>query len=210
MQCQELEQELERSGGGSLPAGAMAHLESCVTCRSLVADLESIAAAARELPREMEPPVKLWTALHARLAAEGIIRTETVAAGWWETLLAFFGSPGFATATVGLLILGSALAVWNTGRKDGALTMKQPGFETASSALRSEERGLAAQPAKSDSVVDRSLRENLAIVDDFIAECERRVQEEPDNDQAREFLSNAYQQKAELLATMMDHSGDGD
>ncbi len=206
MQCQELEQELERSGGGPLPADATAHLESCAACQSLVADLESIAVAAQRLPREIEPPARVWTTLQAQLAAEGILETETVVAGWWEALRAFFVSPGLATATVGLLIIATGLALWNTGSD----IRSQPGFETASSALRVEERDLTAQPARSDSLVDRSLRENLAIVDDFIAECERRAQEEPDNDQAREFLSNAYQQKAELLATMMDRSGGGD
>ncbi len=210
MQCQELEQELERSGGGPLPAGAAVHVESCVNCRNLVADLDSIAAAARELPGEVEPPARVWAALEAQLAAEGILQTEPAAAGWWEALLAFFASPGLATATVGLLIIGAALAVWKTGPSSRPLTAEQPAFAAASNTLRGEERGLAAQPAKNDSAVDRSLRENLVIVDDFIAECERRVQEEPDNDQAREFLSNAYQQKAELLAAMMDPSGGGD
>jgi hypothetical protein len=102
------------------------------------------------------------------------------------------------------------MAVWNRGAENLPLAKAQPGFETASSALRGEERGLAAQPVKSDSPVDRSLRENLVIVDNFIAECERHVQDEPDNDMAREYLSNAYQQKAELLATMMDRTGGGD
>ncbi len=210
MQCQELEQELELSGGGALPAGARAHLESCAACRTLIADLDSIAAAARELTGEIEPPAHVWTALQARLAAEGILQTETAAAGWWQALLAFFASARLATATVGLLIIGTAVALWNPRLRDASLTSAQRGFETASSTLRGEERGLTAQPARSDSTVDRSLRENLVIVDDFIAECERRVQEEPDNDMAREFLSNAYQQKAELLATMIDRSGGGD
>ena len=210
MQCQELERELERSGGAPLPLGAAAHLESCVTCQNLVADLDKIGATARELDREIEPPARIWAAVRSQLAAEGIIQTEPVEAGRWEALRAFFISPGLATATVGLVIIAAAMAVWNPGVTNGPLATAQPGFETASSALRGEERGLVAQPTKSDSPVDRSLRENLIIVDDFIAKCERHVQEEPDNDMAREYLSNAYQQKAELLATMMDRAGGGD
>lgn len=209
MQCQELEQELERSGG-SLPPAAAAHLESCILCRSLVADLESIAGAARELPAEIEPPARVWTAVRSQLVAEGIIRSEPATPGWWEALRAFLASPRLATTTVGLLIVGAALAVWNTGPRDRPLPTAQTGFENASTALLSEARGLATQPVRSDSAVDRSLRENLAIVDSFIAECEQRMQEEPDNEMAREFLSSAYRQKAELLATMMDRSGGGD
>jgi hypothetical protein len=210
MQCQELEQELERSGGGPLPAGATAHLATCSACQSLLADLESIGAAARELPREFDPPAHVWARLEAQLEAEGFIQAERAVGGWRDALRALFLSPGLATATAALLIVAAGLTVWNNGSQNRSLGKAQSGFEVASSALRGEERDVAAQPGRSDSLVDRSLRENLAIVDDFIAECERRVQEEPDNDQAREFLSNAYQQKAELLATMMDRSGGGD
>jgi len=55
--------------------------------------------------------------------------------------------------------------------------------------------------------VDTSLRENLQTVDDFIADCERRLNDAPQDDLAREYLSNAYQQKAELLSAMMDRGG---
>jgi hypothetical protein len=56
----------------------------------------------------------------------------------------------------------------------------------------------------STSPVDESLRENLKKVDEFIAECERRVNAEPQDQLAREYLSEAYQQKAELLSAMLD------
>jgi hypothetical protein len=59
----------------------------------------------------------------------------------------------------------------------------------------------------STSPVDTSLRENLQTVDDFIADCERRLNDAPQDDLAREYLSNAYQQKAELLSAMMDRGG---
>jgi len=59
----------------------------------------------------------------------------------------------------------------------------------------------------STSAVDTSFRQNLQQVDDFIADCERRVRSAPQDDLAREYLSNAYQQKAELLSAMMDRGG---
>jgi len=52
------------------------------------------------------------------------------------------------------------------------------------------------QPA-STSAVDTSFRQNLQQVDDFIADCERRVSAAPQDELAREYLSNAYQQKAD-------------
>jgi hypothetical protein len=55
--------------------------------------------------------------------------------------------------------------------------------------------------------VDDSYRQSLQQVDEFIADCERRVKSAPEDDLAREYLSNAYQQKAELLSAMMDREG---
>ena len=53
------------------------------------------------------------------------------------------------------------------------------------------------------------MHQNLAIVDHYIDLCEKSVREEPDNDVAREYLYQAYQQKADLLAVMTEH-GDPD
>src|SRR5260370_5016875 len=59
----------------------------------------------------------------------------------------------------------------------------------------------------STAPVDTSFRQNLQQVDDFIADCEHRVSVAPQDELAREYLSNAYQQKAELLSAMMDREG---
>ena len=213
MQCQELERILEKSGGEPLPAGAVAHLDACPACRNLFADLESIAAVARELPSEIEPPERVWTALRSQLVAEGIIRERPQAAGWPELLRAFFTLPKLAAGAVGLLVLAAVLVILRTGPKapspDQARFGAGPVLAAASNTLQAEERDVTASFSLTDSRVDHSLRENLAIVDDFIAACEQRVQEEPDNDLAREYLSSAYRQKADLLATMMDRSGGG-
>ena len=60
----------------------------------------------------------------------------------------------------------------------------------------------------SDPVVTASLHDNLAIVDNYIALCEKSVREEPGNEIARDYLYGAYQQKADLLAQMTEN-GDG-
>jgi len=51
-----------------------------------------------------------------------------------------------------------------------------------------------------------SFRENLGIVDNLIAVCEKSVREQPDDPMAREYLYGAYEQKAVLLATATDRS----
>jgi hypothetical protein len=58
---------------------------------------------------------------------------------------------------------------------------------------------LADNPA-----VDASLRQNLRTINEFIAECETRLKQNPQDQLTREYLNMAYQQKAELLNAMMD------
>ncbi len=55
-----------------------------------------------------------------------------------------------------------------------------------------------------NSTVDASLRDNLRTVNEFIAECQQHLKQHPGDLLAREYLDSAYQQKAELLAAMMD------
>ena len=55
-----------------------------------------------------------------------------------------------------------------------------------------------------------TFRDSLEIVDKFIALCDKTVREEPRNQMAREYLYSAYQQKAELLASMTERGTRGD
>jgi hypothetical protein len=52
--------------------------------------------------------------------------------------------------------------------------------------------------------VDASLRQNLRTLNEFIAECEQHLRKNPEDELAREYLNIAYQQKADLLAAMME------
>jgi len=52
--------------------------------------------------------------------------------------------------------------------------------------------------------VDVSLRQNLRTLNEFIAECQQHLRKNPQDELAREYLNIAYQQKADLLAAMME------
>jgi len=84
-------------------------------------------------------------------------------------------------------------------------------YASTVTALSQQEHDLAnmelASTGEENSAVDASLRQNLQQVNEFIADCERRVREEPSDELAREYLTNAYQQKAQLLSAMMDRGG---
>jgi hypothetical protein len=211
MQCKEVELVLEQEGIVPLPGAVRAHLASCNTCQGLVADLGDIVAAARELPAELEPPARAWISLRAQLENEGIIKTSSTAGAgdvsWWQGIAELLRGRALATAAVGLLIV--AAGILQIQRPAVEVVDTHNPFEETARALTEQEHGLANMQLASNSIVDTSLRQNLTAVDDFIADCERRVQAEPRDDLAREYLSGAYRQKAQLLSAMMERGGSG-
>jgi len=205
MLCKEVEVVLEQEGWTPVPEAARAHLAGCGSCQNLVEDLTAIVATAHLLPTEVEPPARVWTSLRAQLEAEGIIKTRAAERGsWWHGFADMFRSRVMATAAVGLLIVA---AVALQLRHPSAPTEARDLYADTASNLNDDEAQLMRTQLASDSVVDVSLRQNLDIVDRFIADCEQRVKEEPRDDLAREYLSGAYQQKAQLLSAMMERGG---
>ena len=220
MQCKDVEIFVEQEGLAPLSEAVNSHLAGCRECRNYIADLTSIVDVARKMPSEIAPPDRIWVSLRAQLELEGIIREPVFAppverASWWRGVGDLFRSRGLATATVGLLIV--AATVLQIRNDDSAALNPPPSiqpsiiasesFAATRTVLDDQEPVARGMILASTSPVDASLRENLQKVDDFIADCERRVKEEPQDDLAREYLSGAYQQKAELLSAMMDRGG---
>jgi hypothetical protein len=210
---------VEQEGLAPLPEAARAHVATCSHCRELVADLATIVSMANELPAEVDPPTRVWVSLRAQLELEGIIKTPVVAAhgersSWRLSLSDLFRSRAVATATVGLLIVAAGilqLRQQSDPPLEAARSVAGPAwqipFAQTAKVLNEQEIDLRNMQLAGTSAVDASFRQNLQQVDDFIADCERRVNEAPEDELAREYLSNAYQQKAELLSAMMDRGG---
>ena len=76
--------------------------------------------------------------------------------------------------------------------------------DEASLALNIAERDVPDMELAGNSQVDAALRGNLRTLNEFIAECEKHLKQNPQDQLAREYLNAAYQQKADLLAAMMD------
>jgi hypothetical protein len=77
-------------------------------------------------------------------------------------------------------------------------------FDRTARDLNDQEPVATGMLLTSSSPIDVSLRDNLKKVNEFIAECERHLKEQPQDELTREYLSAAYQQKAELLSAMIE------
>jgi hypothetical protein len=57
--------------GSGENAASHPHILSCARCRALLADLETIAEAARQLLPIVEPPDELWEQIEQAIKKEG-------------------------------------------------------------------------------------------------------------------------------------------
>jgi hypothetical protein len=73
-----------------------------------------------------------------------------------------------------------------------------------SAALNQAENDVPNSSLAGNPALDESLRKNLRTVNEFIAECQAHLKKYPDDTLAREYLDSALQQKAELIAAMLD------
>ena len=213
MLCSQFEQVLEQEPDGALSQAAELHLEDCSDCRLLWNDIQVIRQAGNELGAEESAlPRRVWITLRTQLESEGLVR-HAKPAGW---LAEWFGrTPRLALAGASMALLSVAITLVNYNRGRPPVTVpatQQSGVSSAPSVagignvLDGDLKRVMASLPNSDVALTRSFQQNLRIVDNLIAMCERSVREQPDDPVAREYLYGAYQQKAVLLATAMDRS----
>ncbi len=70
MSCAEFQAQLPELIGSGANAAAHPHIQSCELCGALLADLETIAEAARQLLPVVEPPDELWEHIESALKNE--------------------------------------------------------------------------------------------------------------------------------------------
>jgi hypothetical protein len=68
--CQEFQEHLPELIGSGLDVSGDPHLESCELCRALLSDLETIAAAARELFPVEDPSDRVWEHIQSAIEEE--------------------------------------------------------------------------------------------------------------------------------------------
>jgi hypothetical protein len=70
MSCAEFQSQLPELIGSGENVSAHPHIQNCELCRALLADLETIAEAARQLFPAVEPPDDLWEHIESAIQGE--------------------------------------------------------------------------------------------------------------------------------------------
>jgi hypothetical protein len=226
--CNQFLDRLESWMDGQHTPEAQAHLATCPDCRAIVGDLGAIKVAAREWTASEEAPERVWVSLRTQLEQEGLIRTAPEVTtperparigqigspfvNWVRGWFAALPRPALAGAYLAALVaVAFALSGPVTKRYDNYRWMAATQDETAplSAALDTAEAEQNASFSDPNPVVSASLHSNLAIVDNYIALCEKSVQDDPQDEMARDYLYDAYHQKADLLAQISERGDYG-
>ena len=67
MSCEEFQAMLPELIGSGVDINQHPHIQDCDLCRALLADLEAIADAARQLFPTVEPPDDLWSEIEHKI-----------------------------------------------------------------------------------------------------------------------------------------------
>ena len=209
MSCEQYSDAIVELADGTLPdaerRAVEAHLKACPSCRALAADLGRIREAARSLEPLEAPPV-VWSRIERALAAEA----DRAAAPWFRQTrwLALAASLVVVIGAAALMlrvpvapvpaedVASNATVDDIVERIEGELKLAEQHYTTA---LADLERISASDGSALDPVVTTALRQNVALVDQAIADSRAALDADPQNEPARESLFDALRRKVVLL-----------
>ena len=212
MNCVELQQSLAEIEDGS-SAEQRSHLKGCPECSALVAELHLIVCGAAELRAAHEPSPRVWNAIEIALRQEGIIRPQRAG----RSLLPSFASPWawarwlVPAAAVLLLTVGLYVRQHSPSRRQTADDSgSQPAVGTASVVDNAEgglnDEDLLQEVAQQSPALQAQYTDNLRRVNEYIQDARKIVAANPNDEEARRSLMEAYQEKAMLFDLAMDRS----
>jgi len=209
MNCVELQQSLAEIEDGS-SVQQQAHLKTCPECSSLVAELARIASAARELRAADEPSPRVWNSIEIALRQDGLIRPQRPR----HSLLPSFGTQWawgrcIAPAAAALLIaVGIYVRQHASGpsiaQNDFRPVVSQPAADLELAGLNDDD--LLQEIAEQSPSLQAEYTDNLRRVNEYIRDARTSVDADPNDEEARRSLMEAYQQKAMLFELALDRS----
>ena len=205
MTCLELRESLVEQEDGSKPE-QRAHLKNCPECATLVADLLVIACAAGELRAAHEPSPRVWNSIEIALRQEGLIKPLHSR----HSLLPSFGSSWgwsrWLVPVAALLLITAGIYVRQNSRSQTLASneIRSAGSTSVSDGLNDDDllQGISQQPP----ALRATYTDNLHRVNQYIHDAQNTVDADPNDEDARRSLMEAYQQKAMLFELALDRS----
>jgi hypothetical protein len=208
MTCAEFQEVLPELMEGEGSVELQAHLKSCPSCSELVSELNAISEQSRHLQAAAEPDPRVWRSIETQLRREGLIREPQPrhlltfpARGRW--------SAAWLVPVAAALLLGMAFLVNRSGPKQQALNNPPRVTQAAPvdvATVDPEDNEVLAEVGKRAPAMEAAYAENLKHVNAYIHDAQQTLAQNPDDDEARQYLLEASQQKAMLYDMALERS----
>lgn len=223
MTCDSVSPLLSELVDGTLQASAVRdverHLEQCESCRAVLADFRAIRQTAATLDR-LVPPASVWQRVSTEIASSPR-PVASMPPPWGH--LESVRQPRYALAAAAVLVLSTVVGLWML---EGVRPATPPAGQAAAtpnvSAVPSVDEDVAraverdyqqaimgleqvtqAEGHTLDPDVAAALNQNIAIVDRAIGDAREAVGTDPQDDELRAGLLEAFRSKLELLEQMV-------
>ncbi|MFZ0285832.1 MAG: hypothetical protein WAL32_11435 [Terriglobales bacterium] len=209
MTCQEFERVLpELEGGRNFEADE--HLRMCSRCWDLVADLDAITQQARALQASEEPSPRVWNSIEIALRQEGLIRRAPLdrparqGVGW--------GLRWLAPAAAALLLVSGVVLHQYRGDTAQLARIAPAGVTATATAVpqavgqTGDEDQLLNMVAARAPGLRAGYASSLRAVDAYIRDAESSARQNPNDEIAQQYLTNAYEQRAMIYEIGMERS----
>lgn len=217
--CQEFNTNLAAYLEGEENRNVRAHAEQCTSCGALLDDLELMRSVAKELPLESPSP-RVWSNIRAALEQEGFFRKRE---SFWGKWVAGFSlvTGGAPVAALGLALVLAVILVFQSDIRKNVNSNPSPAPVATSvvpaglsgvqtnlvRTVQAMEENYKSREDSLDPSSKQIYRAGLASLDNSIQECLVSLQKQPHNLLVREYLMQAYAQKAEVLASALEEYG---
>ena len=207
MNCVELQYGLGEIEDGK-EAERQAHLRTCPACSRLVAELELIASAAVELREADEPSPRVWNSIEIALRQEGLIRPARASRPLLPSFSVRWGWARWMVPAAAALLI--AMGVYLNQHSLSHQLAKNATVATpvvsdmAIAGLNDDD--LTLELADKTPGMKAQYEDNLRRVNEYIQDAKSIVDANPNDEEARRSLMEAYQQKCMLFEMAMDRS----
>jgi hypothetical protein len=235
MTCAELQEVLPDilEDGGT--AEQRSHLKLCSACSELASDLREISQQARLLQGSEEPSPRVWNSIEIALRQEGLIHPPLASTPRVRSSLRHWSMAWLLPAAAAFLVTFGVLrytqhpapaptiAERSTPATTPAPTPAAPDLASAAPAAVSAVPVTAAPAGRNHmSLADdeqllqvvgsrspamrASYEADLRRVNAYIRDAEEWARANPNDDEAQQYLMNAYEQKAMVYQMALDRS----
>ncbi len=211
MTCAELQQVLPELIEGEREAELQAHLQSCSECAELVSDLRAIAEQGRTLRASEEPAPHVWQFIETQLRREGLIHDPGTERPFLLRTPTRRWSPAIWFVPVAAALLLS-VAFLLRPKPQSTVATRRPVSDTPSAVSTPEPSADADDSALLEAVQKRSpamtaaYSDNLRKVNNYISDAQKSLQQNPNDDDAKQYLMQAYEQKTMLYDMALDRA----